>query len=180
VGGVRLWINASRVPIQTCPLMEAATPRTVAGMSVLRTVATAPPSPTASPVSGPTPTAPPLAVGVEAKPMAPVWKEQPLVRFSSSLSPTQGVAHRIGASLKVSAVRTERCTRTALVCIHFCSNVAHSPGEEDDDEKRKLAIIIGLSVAGGLFVFAVVATVIFVIVKRAQRSRGYQAINESA
>ncbi|ELR13241.1 plexin repeat domain containing protein [Acanthamoeba castellanii str. Neff] len=51
---------------------------------------------------------------------------------------------------------------------------------EDDDAKRKLAIIIGLSVAGGLFVLAVVATIIFVIVKRMQRSRGYQAINESA
>jgi hypothetical protein len=51
---------------------------------------------------------------------------------------------------------------------------------DDDDAKRKLAIIIGLSVAGGLFVLAVVATIIFVIVKRMQRSRGYQAINESA
>merc|ERR1711879_791586 len=36
---------------------------------------------------------------------------------------------------------------------------------DDDDAKRKLAIIIGLSVAGGLFVLAVVATIIFVIVK---------------
>jgi hypothetical protein len=50
----------------------------------------------------------------------------------------------------------------------------------DDEEKRKLAIIIGLSVAGGLFVLAVVATIIFVIVKRMQRSRGYHAINETA
>jgi len=52
--------------------------------------------------------------------------------------------------------------------------------DDDDSEKRKLAIIIGLSVAGGLFVLAVVATIAFVIIKRAQRSRGYQAINESA
>jgi hypothetical protein len=67
------------------------------------------------------------------------------------------------------------CGHPCSLCRHVC----FCTGAEDDSEKRKLAIIIGLSVAGGLFVLAVVATIIFVIVKRAQRSRGYQAINES-
>jgi len=41
----------------------------------------------------------------------------------------------------------------------------HCPSN-NDSEKRKLAIIIGLSVAGGLFVLAVIATIVFIIVKR--------------
>jgi hypothetical protein len=43
---------------------------------------------------------------------------------------------------------------------------AESCPSNSDDEKRKLAIIIGLSVAGGLFVLAVIATIVFIIVKR--------------
>jgi len=55
------------------------------------------------------------------------------------------------------------------------------PSDDNSSEKRKLAIIIGLSVAGGLFILAVVATVVFILVKRYRRGFSeYGPINDGA
>ncbi len=118
----------------------------------------------------------------------------------SSRSPTaqRSVARTSGASLPSHAVRappprplSSHPHKSALLLLsikHFGDTKPTSLSfsfisTEDDDsssEKKKLAIIIGLSVAGGLFVLAVCATIIFVVVKRLQRSKGYVAINETA
>jgi glycosyltransferase involved in cell wall biosynthesis len=47
-----------------------------------------------------------------------------------------------------------------------------------DSDKRKIAIIVGCSVAGGLIVLAAIATAIFCIYHRTNKRRGYTAINQ--
>jgi len=55
------------------------------------------------------------------------------------------------------------------------------PSDDNSSEKRKLAIIIGLSVAGGLFILAVIATIVFILVKRFRRNfNEYGPINDGA
>eukprot|EP01089_Gocevia_fonbrunei_P011690 TRINITY_DN2540_c0_g2_i2.p1 TRINITY_DN2540_c0_g2~~TRINITY_DN2540_c0_g2_i2.p1 ORF type:complete len:234 (+),score=58.41 TRINITY_DN2540_c0_g2_i2:81-782(+) len=47
-----------------------------------------------------------------------------------------------------------------------------------DSDKKKLAIIIGCSIAGGLLVIVAITTAIFCIYQRTNKRRGYTAINQ--
>ncbi len=58
------------------------------------------------------------------------------------------------------------------------SDFVRTGDDDSSSHKRKMAIVVGLSVAGGIFVLAVTSTIVFVLVRRSRKLDGYTTINE--